>query len=282
MNRRSDAGKKKNSETGTVRMFSAGRDPKGARGAKQYAVGVPLAKLIKRRLNKAPELVMLHDTRSVPAEKFRRLKTVLVNEAGDSPQVIVVTSPTPSEGKTLISMNLALAFAADRQCEVLLLDADSRRPSIGPWLSPVPTLGLTEILSGKIEIDHAILELENSPLKILPGGAPARDSVELISSEFARQMMSTLRRRFSRIIIDTPPIVPFTDADVVGGLSDGILVVARSRSTPQSMLVQALASITSTRILGLILNDTTFSLADRENYQMDKQYYSYYGKAKRK
>jgi capsular exopolysaccharide synthesis family protein len=266
---------------GAVRVFNP--EQKSGKGERQkYAVGVPLAKLIKRKLTKAPELVMLHDTRSVPAEKFRRLKTVLANEAEESPQVIVVTSATPSEGKTLVSTNLALAFAADRRGDVLLLDADLRRPSVGRWLSPVPTLGLTEILSGKIEIDHAILELENSPLKILPGGAPARDAVELLSSDSAREMLATLRRRFARIIIDTPPIVPFTDADILGGLSDGVIVVARARSTPQAMLLQALSAVTSTRILGMVLNDTTFSLADRDNYYVDKQYYQYYHKQKRR
>ncbi len=260
-------------DPGKVRMFTPGRE---GVSRDKLSVGVPLAKLIKRKLIKSPELVLLHDTRSVAAEKFRRLKTVLANEASDSPQVLVVTSATPSEGKTLVSTNLALAFAADRQGEVLLLDADLRRPSIGRWLAPAPTLGLTEILSGKIEIDHAILELENSPLKILPGGAIARDPVELLSSDQARQMLSALRRRFSRIIIDTPPIIPFTDADVIGGLADGALVVARSGATQSSILMQALASVTSTRVMGMVLNDTTYNLADRENYYMDKQYYRYY------
>lgn len=256
---------------------SAGRAKSGMNERDdEVTSGVPLAKLIKRKLAAVPELVMLTQPRSVGAEKFRRLKTVLSNEAEESPQVIVVTSAAPGEGKTLVSTNLALAFAADRSGEVLLIDADLRRPSVELWLDPPPKLGLAEILRGKIELEHAILTMTNSPLRILPAGKRPPDPVELLSSEAASELISELRQRYIRIIIDTPPIVPFTDADVLGANADGILVVARSRSTPRSMFMQALAAVTSTRLLGTVLNDTTYSLADRESYFIDKQYRKYY------
>ncbi len=268
------------SGSGSVtRMFDKTNRSRGERGRRGGA-GVPLAKLIKRKLANAPEIVMLHQSRSVSAEKFRRLKTVLANDTEDSPQVIVVTSAAPSEGKTLMSTNLALTFAADKKGDVLLLDADLRRPSVEKFLSPPPKLGLSEILRGKIELDHAILELQNSPLKILPAGASPRDPVELLGSENAQEMLRQLRKRFTRIIIDTPPIIPFTDADVLGAISDGVLVVARSGSTLRSMFQQAVSNVTSTRVLGVVLNDTQYSLADRENYYLDKQYQKYYQEKK--
>jgi len=254
----------------------------GAGEADVEVVGVPLAKLIKRKLVGGPDLVMLNQPRSIGAEKFRRLKTLLTNDPEDGPQVIVVTSAAPAEGKTLISTNLALAFAADRVGSVLLLDADLRRPSVERWLDPPPKLGVSEILRGKIELDHAILTLENSPLRILPAGSTPRDPVELLSSDNTRTMIAELRKQYQRIIIDTPPIVPFTDADVLGALSDGVLVVARCGSTLRSTFSQALTSVTSTRLLGVVLNDTTFSLADRENYHVDRHYYKYYQKERRK
>ncbi len=247
----------------------------------KLTAGVPLAKLIKRRLSDDPELMMLNQARSVGAEKFRRLKTILLNEADPVPQVIVVTSAAPSEGKSVISINLALSFAADRQGDVLLLDADLRRPTVERWLKPAPKLGLSELLSGQTELDHVILELENSPLKILPAGTPPQDPVELLSADYTGVLLSALRERYQRIIIDTPPIVPFTDADAVGSFSDGILIVARSGATRQAMLMQALASVTSTRILGTVLNDVTYSLADRENYYSTKNYYEYYERRRR-
>ncbi len=247
----------------------------------KLTAGVPLAKLIKRRLSDDPELMMLNQARSVGAEKFRRLKTILLNEADPVPQIIVVTSAAPSEGKSVVSINLALSFAADRQGDVLLLDADLRRPTVDRWLNPAPKLGLSELLSGQTELDHVILELENSPLKILPAGTPPQDPVELLSADYTGVLLSALRERYQRIIIDTPPIVPFTDADAVGSFSDGVLVVARSGATRRGMLMQALASVTSTRILGTVLNDVTYSLADRENYYSTKNYYEYYERRRR-
>jgi capsular exopolysaccharide synthesis family protein len=235
-----------------------------------------MARLIKRKIVEAPELVMLSKPRSVAAEQFRRLKTLIVNEHKDAAQVLLVTSAAPGEGKSMVSTNLALAFAADLQGEVLLLDADLRRPTLEHWLQPAPKLGVAEILQGQTELDHALLELENSSLRVLPAGVPPPDPVELLASDTAKTLVAALRQRFSRIVIDTPPIIPFTDADAIGRLCDGALIVVRSSSTRQSAYTQALAAVTSTRVLGSVLNDVTFNLADREYYHYEKSYHAYY------
>ena len=198
-----------------------------------------------------------------------------------SPQAVVVTSPGPDEGKSVVSVNLALALAAEKRGEVVLLDADLRRPSIQNWLSPSPMLGFSDLLEGRTELDHAVLSLENSPLKILPAGALPREPAELIASDAAKELFSSLRERFQRIIIDTPPIVPFSDADIIGSLSDGFLLVARSGQTEEAAYMQALSLMTSSRILGTVLNDTTFCLADW-NLRHDKYYNQYYGRKRKK
>jgi len=266
--------------------ISRARFPEAAaegESAEQITAGVPLTKLIKRELTDDPEIVMLSRSRSLAAEKFRRLKTTLANEEDGGPQVIVVTSTAPSEGKSLVSMNLALAFAADSSDEVLLVDADLRRPSIENWVSPPPKLGLAEVLEGRTELEHALLELKNSSLKILPAGTPPRDPVVLLSSATAKDLVSSLRKSFKRIIIDTPPVVPFTDADAIGVHSDGLIMIARARKTKSGLFQQAIQSLTSTRVLGVVLNDATFNLADRENYSAyDKSYFDYYNKGRRK
>jgi capsular exopolysaccharide synthesis family protein len=274
-----------NSGPGGVSRLKLGgqADPEDRKvSSEKITAGVPLVKLIKRRMVEVPELVMLNRARSVAAEQFRRLKTLLVNEYKDSAQVIVITSPAPGEGKSMVSANLALAFAADLQGAVLLLDADLRRPTVERWLTPIPKLGLTEILTGQTELDHAVLELENSALNVLPAGTPPHDPVELLSSDSAKNLMAKLRERYSRIIVDTPPIIPFTDADAIGSYCDGILVVARSGATRQSMYLQALASVTSTRLLGSVLNDVTFNLADREHYHYENSYYDYYDRERKR
>ncbi|MDH3628282.1 MAG: CpsD/CapB family tyrosine-protein kinase [Acidobacteriota bacterium] len=235
-----------------------------------------MVKLIKRKLAVDEEIVMLSQPRSLASERFRRLKTMLVNDPEESPQVIVVTSGAANEGKSLVSINLALAFAADTEGETLLIDADLRRPTVDRRLSPEPKLGLHELLTGRTVTEHTLIELQNTPLRILPAGGRTSDPVELLASEMAKKLITSLRERFTRIIIDTPPIVPFTDADVVGSYADGILVVARAGRTRRAMLQQAIQSATSTRVIGAVLNDATYSLADREGYYHDREYYRYY------
>jgi len=250
--------------------------------ADQLTIGVPMARIVPRKILDAPEIVMLSQPRSIAAEKFRRLKTVLMNlEDHESPQVIVITSATPGDGKSMVSMNLALAFAADGTGEVLLVDADMRRPTIERWLSPAPTLGLSEILSGHTTLEHAVLDIKGSPLRILPAGNPPKETAELLASDACASFVGGLRKLYQRIIIDTPPIVPFSDADVVGGLSDGIVMVVREGVTPRGLFLQALQAVSSTFVLGTVLNDTTYNLADRHLYH-ENYYTRYYDRDRKK
>jgi capsular exopolysaccharide synthesis family protein len=183
----------------------------------------------------------------------------------------------PGEGKSLVALNLALAFAADLHDEVLLVDADMRRPGVNRWLKPAPMIGLKEVLAGEAELEHGLLEIKAQHLVLLPAGQPARDPVQLLSADFARSLIDSLRGRFKKIIIDTPPLVPFTDADILAAFSDGVVLVARSKMTPKPLLDQAIHSVTSSRILGIVLNDATHSLADHyRNY--DGYYTKYYQK----
>jgi len=241
----------------------------------KIAEGVPLARLIPRKFRQAPEIVMLDGTRSPAAERFRRLRTLIHHDENGSPQVILVTSALPGEGKSTIAINLALAFALDDRGEVLLLDADTRRPTVGRWFEPAPSLGLCEVVEGNVGLDHAILDVKKTRLKVLPAGEPASDPVRMLSSEAIGKLFATLRERFTRIIVDSPPIVPFTDADVIGAQCDVAIVVARSGLTPRPALEQALSSVTTTRLLGIVLNDVQFSLADRHRHH-ESYYQRYY------
>ena len=222
--------------------------------APELTAGIPLAKVIKRKLVRNSGIVMTSSVRSAPAESLRRLKTSLLNRAEGPPQVIVVASPGPGEGRSFVAMNLALAFAAEKRGDVLLVDADLRKPSIGNWVSPAPTLGFSEVIEARTELDHAVLGLANSPLRILPAGAPPREPAELLASERTTAIIRSLRDRFQTIIIDTPPILPFADADLIGALSDGFLLLARAGVTERSTFLQAIPRVTSKPILGRVLN----------------------------
>lgn len=260
-----------------ARLKSTGKAPSRSAPATKLTAGVPLAQVIKRRLVESPEIVMLAKRSSSGAEKFRRLKTMLTG-AGRELNVIVITSPAPGDGKSFVAVNLALAFAAEQRGRVLLLDADLRRPTIDGWLTPPPKLGLSELLRAETELDHVVLNLDNSPLRVLPAGSRTTDSGELLSSRRATDLMSELRQQYDRIIVDTPPIVPFTDADAVGALSDGILMVARSGQTRSASYQQALRLVSSTKVIGTILNDH-FARTGAED---ERQYNEYYRRERKK
>jgi capsular exopolysaccharide synthesis family protein len=264
--------------------FTAGRgagEVHAAGASKKVVEGVPLVKIIKRSLKSEPEIVMTTARRSIHAERYRRLKTTLLH-LHPQPHVLVVTSGAPSEGKSTTSMNLALAFAADSGDRTLLIDADLRRPSIGRWIDPEPQIGLAHILRDGAGDEHAILSLEGSSLEVLPAGGPCRDPLDLLGSPRMTELMQRLRARFTRIVIDTPPLIPFTDADAVGALSDGMVIVIRAGETSTGMVKQTIESVTSTRVLGIVLNDVKGrSLADWGKYQgryAEKYYQAYYEK----
>ena len=246
------------------------------RSESRIAEGVPLAMILKREIRPSPELVMLVNSRSISAERFRRLKTRLVHQY--DPCVMVVTSGIPQEGKSTVSFNLALAFAGESGEKTLLVDADLRRPRIGPHLNPPPKLGLSELLTEQADTPHAILHIEGSSLDILPAGEmPPRDPIDLLASARTKRLFGELRDQYARIIIDSPPIIPFTDADVLGHISDGMILVTRAGFTPKGVYSQALECITSARVLGAVLNAASAGVIRGES-SYDRYYRDYYDK----
>jgi len=233
--------------------------------------GVPLGGIIPRKFADDPHLVLANRPGSPIAERYRRLRLKLDQPGPDGAprQVMLVTSAVPEEGKTTTSINLALAFAEDRDRGTLLIDADLRRPALTRYIVPAPTLGLSEVLSGEASLDHVLIEVKSSHLTVLPSGAPSNNPLELLQSDYLVSVFAELRRRFDRIIIDTPPTVPFTDAAVLNAVSDGALLVVRARKTTGTLIERARASLAHSTLLGVVLNDVGFTPVDRYYYRYD-------------
>ena len=233
--------------------------------------GVPLGGIIPRKFTDDPHLVIVNRPGSPIAERYRRLRLRLDQPAPDGAprQIILVTSAVPEEGKTTTTVNLALAFAEDRDRHTLLIDADLRRPSISRYLTPPPRLGLSEVLSGEASLEHALIELKAAHLTFLPAGAPSNNPLELLQSDYLASVLGELRRRFDRIVIDTPPTVPFTDAAVLNAACDGALLVVRAGKTTGTLIDRACASLSHGTLLGVVLNDVAFTPIDRYYYQYD-------------
>jgi capsular exopolysaccharide synthesis family protein len=235
------------------------------------AVGVPLGGIIPRKLVDDPHLVLISKPSSPLSERYRRLRLRLeqVGPDGGARQVIVVTSAVPEEGKTTTALNLALAMAEDRDRKTLLIDADLRRPSVTRYVIPQPTLGLSEVLTGEAPLEHALVELKSSRLTILPAGEPTSNPLQLLQSDYLGSVFSELRRRYDRIIVDTPPTVPFTDATVLNAVADGAILVVRAGRTTTPLVERARQSLSHGKLLGVVLNDVEFTAVDRYYYKYD-------------
>lgn len=204
---------------------------------------------------RSPLVLDSNRTRSARAEAFRQLRTNLQFVDLERPvQVLVVTSSLPEEGKSTTAANVALAFADSGQ-RVLLLEADLRRPRVAEYLGLEGAVGLTNVLMGQVSLDEVLQTWGESGLTVLPSGTLPPNPSELLGSVWMSELISTLRERFNLIIIDTPPLLPVTDAAVASSLADGAVLVVRYGKTTRHQVGVALRSLKAVdaRVLGSVL-----------------------------
>jgi polysaccharide biosynthesis transport protein len=211
------------------------------------------------------------------SEAFRALRTsLLLSQADHPPQVILVTSALPREGKTTAAVNLAVTLAqlGDR---TLLLDSDMRKPGIRRALNLTGghEKGLSSYLAGVTNLDEIVVPHPMiSNLETITTGPIPPSPADLLSSRRMREAISELRLRFKFIVIDSPPVMAATDAVIVSSLTDGVLLVARSGETPKEAFTRTrdLLGAVKCRILGVVLNAVDSSAPD---YYYSYRYYPY-------
>jgi len=202
-----------------------------------------------------PHIVAVTQPNSPHAERFRGLRTRVLH-AGERKkmQAFVVTSAGVMEGKTMTAVNLSWLLAQTDGVRALLVDADLRKPTAGDYLGLDAPTGLSDVLAGEATLDEAIIRLEPSGLHLLPGGETRQDVAELLSGPRFGRVLRELRGMYDYIVIDTPPLGLFTDASLVIGRADGVLVVARAGRTRYAALERLLEPIPRERVLGVVLN----------------------------
>jgi succinoglycan biosynthesis transport protein ExoP len=230
------------------------------------------------------ELVSHNMPQSQMSEAFRALRTsLLLSQAEHPPQVILVTSALPHEGKTTCAVNLAVTLAQLGD-KTLLVDADLRKPGINRALSLVDGkhAGLSSYLAGVSSLDLITVPhpaIEN--LAAIPTGPIPPNPADLLSSRRLAELILELRKRYKFVVIDSPPAMAATDAIILSVLVDGVLLVARSHETPKEAFARArdlLVSVNS-RILGAVLNAVDSSAP---NYYYSYRYYPYaYGESEK-
>lgn len=213
------------------------------------------------------ELVILREPRGQRAEQFRGLRNSIhsLNPDGAS-HTLVVDSAVRGEGKTVVSINMAIALAELPGTEVLLVDADLHAPSIERFLSLPRRKGLSDVLSGSFPVDQALRVTSIPGVSVLGAGSLPKNPSELIGSDRMRALMNRVKQRYSYVIIDTPQSTTISDSSQLGAMADGILLVARLMTTPRHLIEQTYNTLESLggNVLGMCL--TGAALRDTAYY----------------
>ncbi|HXC48673.1 MAG TPA: polysaccharide biosynthesis tyrosine autokinase [Candidatus Sulfotelmatobacter sp.] len=209
-----------------------------------------------------PELATWKRKPSIMAECARTTLTsiLLPIENGDGPQVIVITSPCPGDGKTTVACNLSIAVAEIGR-KVLLIEGDLRRPRLNSVFGVGNNWGLSDVLRGdgpleNVSVSHLVRETEVAGLYLLPGGSCGVTPSNLFYSPRMSTLLKRLRAEFDMILMDAPPMIHLADARVLGHLSDGVVLVIRAGQTTTESALSACQRFAEdgTRVLGTILN----------------------------
>ncbi len=229
--------------------------------------GAPtLGGIVEHRRARHQPIVVVSEPDSVESEEYRRLRTNLQFMVREQDlRSFVVCSAVASEGKTLISANLGIAFAQTGH-RVILVDADLRRSKLAEIMGLKPLVGLTDVLTLRPPVERALQTWRiGVPLEVLAAGRRPQDPSELLGSQRFALLLEQLTNRADIVILDTPSLLSSTDAAILAGLTSGAVLVARAGSTRVSQLYSAVESLRSVEatVLGVVMNRVSARTAGR-------------------
>ena len=258
--------------------------PGGTRkGARTAAVDAPSEIQIVSGLNHTPvenmkltgcRVALLTDSRSAGADRLRFLRMRLLELRQVAKlQSIMITSPIPGDGKSTVTMSLATSLSEQEKRTVLVIEADLHQPSLAKSLGLRPRSGLAECLEDGLDPLSQLQKVEPLGWYSLQAGNPQGNPTELIQSEAFKTVIERLTPYFDWILIDTPPVLPLTDALSLSRQVDATLLIARADRTPREAIEQALTVIGRKHVLGIVLNG-----AEGLGQRYSQYYYGGYGK----
>jgi polysaccharide biosynthesis transport protein len=214
-------------------------------------------------------LIVQVDPHSPRAEAFRTLRTNLqFVDAANHPRSIVFTSSVPNEGKTTTAANLAITMAAGG-ARICVVEGDLRRPRLLEYMGLDGSVGLTNVLIGQVQLGDVLQQFANTSVYVLGAGAIPPNPSELLGSTAMIETLHALESRFDVVIIDTPPLLPVTDAAVLSTLAGGTVVVVGAGRVDREHLSKSLKSLETVQahVLGLVLNLVPTKGADGDYYR---------------
>jgi capsular exopolysaccharide synthesis family protein len=213
------------------------------------------------------------------SEFYRTLRTnILFLSAAKGLKKILIVSTGPSEGKTVTAVNLAVTLAQTGE-KTVVIDLDLRRPKLHHTFNVSARTGVTNVLLGELTLQDAVQRSEIPNLDYVLAGSIPPNPAELLGSKEFRKLLEMLSERYDRVIIDSSPVAPVTDAVVVSQAVDGVVVIVRAAKTHRKAVKFTLEQLQAVKaeILGVVLNDVDIKKSTYGNYQYYKYGYSTYG-----
>ena len=219
---------------------------------------------------------MLDRPHSPEAEALRSLYTsVMLSRPGNPPQVLLVVSSFPGEGKTTVAVNLAMAMA--QHGSTCIVDADLRRGRIATAFGVSSKVGLSDVLTGIVPLERAVVQVASVPnLSLVPAHPGHVNAAQLLSSEKVAGVLASLRERFRFVVVDSAPLLPFADGRALSTLVDGLVFVGRSGITTRSVVsrsLELLNEVHSAPVLEFVLNAADLNSAEYRDYRYGYEYY---------
>ncbi|MEW5806566.1 MAG: polysaccharide biosynthesis tyrosine autokinase [Acidobacteriota bacterium] len=225
------------------------------------------------RLDKEIDLVCFHEPKSKTAEAFKELRTSILLSSPDSPpKTYLITSNQPKEGKTFVSLNLAVTFTQIGK-RILLIDTDLRKPRIHKILGLKNTMGISNYLSGNAAFNEIFQDSPIPNLSIITSGPIPPNPSELIDSKNFSSLLDYLKGHdeFDHIIFDSPPVLSVTDPTILSSKVDAVILVIHGAKTPRDAAIRGKEklSLVNAKIIGCTINNVDI-------YQSSYPYYKYY------
>ncbi|MCK8059900.1 MULTISPECIES: CpsD/CapB family tyrosine-protein kinase [unclassified Fusibacter] len=216
------------------------------------------------------ELIVLNHPKSPVAEAYRAIRTnIKFANVDQNITTMMVTSATAGEGKTTTLCNIAMTFVANGS-KVLIVDCDLRKPRVHKFFEISNAKGVTDVLLNQEPYQEYVQQVVDGQLHVLTAGAIANSPSELLSSNAMKNLLEQLRSDYDYIFFDTPPVLPVTDAVILGTMIDGALLVCNSGVVKKHLAAAAKDKLLNvgTKLMGVVLNKIPM--------KGDKYHYYYY------
>jgi len=218
------------------------------------AASAPMRVISGARLS--PSLIAAVSPSGIAGEQYRALRTRIVHrETGGPVNVVLITSPGRGDGKSLTVANLGLAMAQEYQQRICVVDADFRSPQQHRLFGLPDAPGLSDVLTGRVSLEDALVALEEHHISVLPAGTRSAHPAELFGTTTMRRTLEALRLRFDRIVIDAPAAAPLADVGILTPLVDSIVLIVRAGITSKPAIHDAIAAVDAGKLLGIVLNE---------------------------